>query len=621
MSEVIIIATLLLPLLGGIVAATTKQQSGWILAMLLTLTLGLNLVTFLNLGDALVVEWFWLTDVRLRFEYTQVSGALLMLVLLIATLVTIYSIAYMKEEPRKHHYFGFLGFFVFAMCGLLMAQHLILTFIFWELVGFASYLLIGFWYKKESVATSARQAFMVNRFADGLLLAGILWVLGSRTTEAWAFVPSLLIVLGAIGKSAQLPYSGWLTKAMVGPTPVSALIHAATMVAAGVYVTYTLSPQLHPAVLEVTAYIGGFTAFYGAVCALTQFDIKRILAYSTISQLGYMVLAVGVGARGFAIFHLWTHAFFKSGLFLGAASIIHYMAHHRNGDDPQDIRNMGGLRKEQPTLFYLFFIFSLALMGIPLFAGFLSKEGILAATTDHYLLSFLGFATVALTAFYVVRMLLYVFDGESVKNKGNESVLTNGVLSVLATGSIWIGYSLNPFSHDFLLVDLFGGSDAHASIFVTLGSFLLVGIGGGYSYFKFKHMDRSKSYLTSRIAAVSYNGFYLNHLYELIAKGAYWLALLYRRGLKLNPASAISYSKSRFKIDTVLHGIGLATVLFAKMLALVDRFIIDGVVNTLAIGSGFVGSYLARINARKAQIQLIWMAIFLILVLAFLFLF
>jgi NADH-quinone oxidoreductase subunit L len=355
--------------------------------------------------------------------------ALSMMMLLIVTgvggAIHIYSFGYMHADRSFSRFFAFMSLFTFSMLGIVLANNFIELFIFWELVGVSSYLLIGFWFEKPSAGDAAKKAFIVNRLGDFGFLLGILMVwglLGSLNFTAlqnkltadpaalggMASIAALLIFCGAVGKSAQFPLHVWLPDAMEGPTPVSALIHAATMVAAGVYMLCRILFLLNADALHVIAWIGGFTALLAALIAVQQNDIKRILAYSTLSQLGYMVMSVGLAGPAPAMFHLTTHAFFKALLFLGAGSVIHAM------HDEQDIWKMGSLQKKMPVTFWTFLVGTLALSGVPPFSGFYSKDSILGQALEQksYLLFILGAAVAGLTAFYMFRLFYVAFLGK-----------------------------------------------------------------------------------------------------------------------------------------------------------------------------------------------------------------
>ena len=372
----------------------------------------------------------WLSIGELHIDFGLKLDALSLMMMLIVTgvggAIHIYSFGYMHEDSGFSRFFACLSLFTFSMLGVVLANNFIQLFIFWELVGVSSYLLIGFWFEKPSAADAAKKAFFTNRLGDFGFLLGILVVwtaLGSLNFStlqqtlianptalgAIASIAGLLIFCGAMGKSAQFPLHVWLPDAMEGPTPVSALIHAATMVAAGVYMLCRIIFLLDPTALHVIAWIGGFTALLAALIAIQQNDIKRILAYSTLSQLGYMVMAVGLAGPTPAMFHLTTHAFFKALLFLGAGSVI-IALHHE-----QDIWKMGGLRKKMPVTFWTFLFGTLALCGVPPFSGFYSKDSILAQALEqrNYPLFALGVVVAGLTTFYMFRLFYVAFLGKA----------------------------------------------------------------------------------------------------------------------------------------------------------------------------------------------------------------
>jgi NADH-quinone oxidoreductase subunit L len=370
--------------------------------------------------------------VNVAFLWDPLSAVMALVVSGVGFLIHVYSLGYMAHDPGYKRYFTYLNLFTFAMLILVLADNFLLLFVGWEGVGLCSYLLIGFWYTKDSASNAGKKAFIVNRIGDFGVLIGmflLFWTLGSLTFAevfhkaplvytAGAALPTaiaLLFFLGATGKSAQIPLFVWLPDAMEGPTPVSALIHAATMVTAGVYLFVRASGlfALAPDALAVVAVIGALTAIFAATIGLVQNDIKRVLAYSTVSQLGYMFLAVGAGAYVAAIFHLMTHAFFKALLFLGSGSVIE-ACHHE-----QDMRKMGGLGKKLPITRNTFIIGSLALAGVPIFAGFFSKDEILYNTFTSSglgelgkVLWVVGAAAALLTAFYITRAVAMTFFGE-----------------------------------------------------------------------------------------------------------------------------------------------------------------------------------------------------------------
>lgn len=374
-----------------------------------------------------LVPWlpFGAGELTVGVRVTALNAAMLLMVSIVSTFVFLFARGYMRGDDRFSRFYQYLNLFVFAMLGLVVSPNLLQFYIMWELVGVCSYLLVGFWYFKPEAAAAAKKAFVVTRIGDvGLFIAMILLYLHTGTFDfhlmfariAHAAVVSpiitvaaLLTFVGAIGKSAQFPLHVWLPDAMEGPTPVSALIHAATMVAAGVYLVARMYPvfEAAPVALETVAIIGGITALLAASIGLTQRDIKRVIAYSTMSQLGYMMLGLGVGAYTAGIFHLLTHAFFKALLFLAAGSVIHALG-------TQDLYEMGGLRKMMPITHLAFLAGALALAGIPPFAGFWSKDDILTAafSSGQYLLYAMGLLGVFFTAFYIFRVYFLTFGGQ-----------------------------------------------------------------------------------------------------------------------------------------------------------------------------------------------------------------
>jgi NADH-quinone oxidoreductase subunit L len=368
-------------------------------------------------------------ETSVSFMFDPLAAVMVLVVAGVGFLIHVYSIGYMGHDKGYSRYFSFLNLFTFAMLLLVTADNILLMFVGWEGVGLCSYLLIGFWFHKKSAADAGKKAFIVNRIGDFGFLLGIMltfWTFGTlNIREISMQAPGLLVAgggivtaitllyfLGATGKSAQIPLYVWLPDAMEGPTPVSALIHAATMVTAGVFMVARLSALfvLAPVTLAVIAIVGVVTAFYAATIGLVQNDIKRVLAYSTISQIGYMFLGCGVGAFAAGIFHLMTHAFFKALLFLGAGSVIHALS------GEQDMRNMGGLKANIPHTYRVLLIGTLAIAGVPLLSGFFSKDEILwkaySSAQGHTLLWLLGLIAAILTAFYMFRLLFLTFHGK-----------------------------------------------------------------------------------------------------------------------------------------------------------------------------------------------------------------
>ena len=418
-------------------------------------------LAFLQFSAPIRLEYAsWLSDFDFKapiaFYLDQLSLTLTLMITFVCGLIHLYSVGYMKDDPSHARYFALLNIFVFAMLTLVLAENLPLLYLGWEGVGFCSYALIGFWYTEEKNATAGRKAFIVTRIGDTAFGIAMVWMFQLFGTESITelngmgfLMPvgiitalGILLLIGAAGKSAQLPLSVWLPDAMAGPTPVSAQIHAATMVTAGVYLLARMYPLIgsSPVTQAAIAITGCVTAFYAATCACTQRDLKRILAYSTISQIGYMVLGVGAGALTASTFHLLTHAFFKALLFLGAGCVITAL-HHQ-----QDIFAMGGLKRRLPLVYWSFLAGVLCLAGFPGSGGFFSKDAILAALferggTLYGGLYLLGLLTALLTSFYSFRMLFVVFHGEAAPScaKGEENhklpaVMTLTLVPLAVTG-------------------------------------------------------------------------------------------------------------------------------------------------------------------------------------------
>jgi len=383
-------------------------------------------ITWIDVAGALKVPIALTLDALSRTMVLLVSG--------VGALIHIYSLGYMRDDHGKSRYFAALSLFMFAMLGIVLASNFVMLFIFWELVGFTSYVLIGHWFYRDAAADAANKAFITTRIGDFGFMIGILMIWTSTGSIVFAeiaprmsgltsyptflMIVALLIFCGAVGKSAQFPLHVWLPDAMEGPTPISALIHAATMVAAGVYMLVRVAfiIQASQTALVIVAWIGTLTAVMAALIATQQDDIKRILAYSTLSQLGYMIMAVGLASSEAAMFHLFTHAFFKALLFLAAGSVI-VMLHHE-----QNIWKMGGLSKKLPITFVTFGVGALALIGCPPFSGFFSKDAILALAYEHNTPIFaVALFTAFLTAFYVIRMLVIAFFGNPRSDIARES--------------------------------------------------------------------------------------------------------------------------------------------------------------------------------------------------------
>ncbi len=547
---------LLLPLASAVAITLTSLRKGGVAARLsigaCVLAFVLSAVLFGRDASG-VTQFNWISlsdgatsfiaDIALRLD--PLSRLMLLVVTGVASAIHVYSYGYMRHDPGMGRYFAGLSLFMFSMLGIVLADNLLMLFIFWELVGVSSYLLIGFWYEKEAAADAAKKAFLTNRLGDFGFLLGIIlvWALlgtldiGALKTKlltdpnalgALATAAGVLLFCGAVGKSAQFPLHVWLPDAMEGPTPVSALIHAATMVAAGVYLLCRLFflldvPGSHA--LVVIAWTGGLTALLAALMAVQQDDIKRILAYSTLSQLGYMVMAVGLSGSADnpspAMYHLTTHAFFKALLFLGAGSVIHALHHEQN------IWRMGGLVRRLPLTFWTFLVGTLALCGVPPLSGFFSKDGILAlAQHGNVALFALAVLVAGLTAFYMFRLVFVAFIGPAksqAPDRAHESppVMT-APLVVLAVPSVLAGfwgineyfgqqYGTRPVEHGFLatLIEPF----THAPGAALSG---LIATAAGFALAFALYRNAVTDPLPSRLGLVARwlrNRFYFEELY------------------------------------------------------------------------------------------------------------
>jgi NADH-quinone oxidoreductase subunit L len=471
------------------------------------------------------IDWATIGDfsIQIGIKLDQLSTGMMTVVTGVGALVHIFSLSYMKDDAAKNRYFTGLSLFMFSMTGIVLSSNFIMTFIFWELVGLSSYLLIGHWYHKDSAADAAKKAFLCNRVGDFGFMIGILMLWGITGTLAFdeMKVPAeisagvlsaavLCIFCGAVGKSAQLPLHVWLPDAMEGPTPVSALIHAATMVAAGVYMLFRLQLSLGFEVFEglqasaVIAWTGGITALVAALMAVQQDDIKRVLAYSTLSQLGYMVMAVGLISGEAGMFHLFTHAWFKALLFLGSGAVIHACHHEQN------IWKMGGLLKKMPLTGITFFLGFAALIAVPFTSGFFSKELILHAAHEKQSALFWIAATVAvLTPFYMTRLFIVAFLGKPRSENSDHAhevgplmLLPLILLSVLAVGA---GYG---FAHKLAPAVPEHAGEFHVNFLFWVSVTALV-IGAGFALLLYTGKDKDPLSVP-----VLKNRFYIDGFYD-----------------------------------------------------------------------------------------------------------
>lgn len=642
MDHILLYIILLAPLVsGGVSFFVLKKWAGQVLVGFSALVLFSAVWAWMNVPAGTGVEFDWIVAGANVFEvglyYDQLAGIMAIVVAIVALLVAVFSLEYMKHDEAQPRYFALLGLFAFSMYGIVLSSNLLLTFVFWELVGFSSYLLIGFWFEKAAPPISSFKAFLMNKVGDiGFLLGIFILFAYFKTLNIESLIEldplnaglptTMLMLMGiglflaAVGKSAQFPLQTWLPDAMTGPTPVSALIHAATMVAAGVYLMVRVFPLLAPEVLTIISVIGGITAFMGAFAAFAQNDIKKILAYSTVSQLGYMIMAVGAGFPVSAFVHLTTHAFFKAGLFLCSGSIIHYYheTKHEAKFDPQDITNMGGLRKVLPITFIAFTLCMLSLAGLPLFSGFLSKEMILngLASADHLPLSVMvfGFASVFMTAAYMARLYFKVFfNGDAKDEKYSEATVVKVPLLVLSVLSIGFVFSANPLNPDSswllpILADFSGSAIAQHFTLVPILSISLALAGLLFSY-----LYVEKQMLTGLVATVksltyqlSNQNFYLDKFYKraivrgslVLAKAAYWW--------------------DQRVVDRVVNLIGKTQVVLAFFTGWFDRSIVDGGVKLITWTVNFAGNRTRQIQGGNLQGYLVW-AVFGVLLIFYFF--
>ena len=556
MDTTLALVLVLAPFIGFLInvffgKAIGKTLSGTIGTLAVAVSFVVTLLFFLQINQTnkpIVIslfDWIQISNFKIDFGFLldQLSILWLLFVTGIGSLIHLYSISYMHDDEKMHTFFSYLNLFVFFMITLVVGSNLLVMFIGWEGVGLCSYLLIGFWYKNQEYNDAAKKAFIMNRIGDLGLLIGI-FILGalfssldfttlktalSATTNVdpyWLTAAALALFIGACGKSAQIPLYTWLPDAMAGPTPVSALIHAATMVTAGIFMITRLNFlfDLTPFVQNIIAIVGAITALVAATIGLVQNDIKKVLAYSTVSQLGLMFLALGLGAYEVAVFHVITHAFFKACLFLGSGSVIHAL----HGE--QDMRKMGGLKKAMPITFWTMLISSLAIAGVFPFAGFWSKDEILMVAFHHNIaLWVVGSVASILTAFYMFRLMYLTFfkefrGTEEQKHHLHESpALITFPLIVLGTlaavgglinlpGSTWLHHYLSPLFSKATEEHALGSTEYMLMGIALVGAF--VGIGIAYSkYIKQNNVPEEDDKILG-FAKVLYNKYYVDEFYE-----------------------------------------------------------------------------------------------------------
>jgi len=655
----------LLPLVAFIinilVGKRLPRQGDWVSigAVGISLMLSISMFTgmLLDYNPDFKIESFWTWihlgafNIDLGFMIDNITIIMLLVVALISTMSHLFSIKYMEGDPRYSRYFAYLSLFTFSMNGIVLANNLMLLYMSWELVGLSSFLLIGFWYEKNSAANAANKAFLTNRVGDIGFFIGIMIIFMTIGSVSYGDVFSgvsegnlsgtlltfagLGLFMGAMGKSSQVPLHIWLPDAMEGPTPVSALMHAATMVAAGVFMMVRLFPIMSPDALVCVAYIGGITAIFASVIAVTQNDIKKVLAYSTVSQLGYMIMSVGTGAYVSAFFHLVTHAAFKANLFYGSGSVIHAMHHalhkkHDDSTDPQDMRNMGGLKTKMPITYGAMLIGTLAISGVPFFSGFLSKDAILAGTLSfatqnpiHFLLPIFGFGAALLTAFYMFRLMFMTFHNEPNKPELMDDIHESpwemtSPLIVLSGLSFFIFFTLpyfNPFSGHGWFTDIIQARDSfvlgaitayeiaegihHSHITAMILSLLVAGTGiylAWQMYLK-KRLDPnwfSEKYKT--LFLLSNHKFYVDELYS---------RYLYTPVLKL--ANRIAYLDWEIYDKYFINGFGKVTNWLSHKTGKVDYEGIDqGVVDSFSRNTRRIGKMLQAVQTGKLQTYMLF---------------
>ncbi|MCA5006513.1 NADH-quinone oxidoreductase subunit L [Sphingobacterium bovistauri] len=613
----------LLPFLAFVIQAVLGRKSTSGIFSLVAIVMSTILSGFFVFSEVwnsipLHADYTWFTIGEKTFDIGILLNNLTVLmqfiVCIIALPVHIYSKSYMKGDSGIHRYWMYLSLFCFAMLGLTISKNLLMMYIFWELVGFASYLLIGFWFTKDSAVQANKKAFLINRIGDLGFLIGIsvlfttfgtldiVDILGKDglfyhgiidRNSGLMTAAGICFFLGAMAKSAQFPLHLWLPDAMEGPTSVSSLIHAATMVAAGVFLLSSIFPLFNETVLLIIAIIGTITAITSSIFALAQYDIKKVLAFSTISQLGYMMVAVGIGAWDAGMFHLATHAFFKCLLFLSAGAVIHEMSHlkaNSNIDfDPQDMRNMGGLRQYMPKTFVLMSIASLALAGFPLTSGFLSKDAIVISAFEwalhqgglYLVIPIILVIVSVLTAFYIGRLIFKTFFGTLRVKVGHEAYVHEAPktmlipLAFLAVCSFFFVFSLNPFSYanasimnglyvNYTFPEIYS---LHTIIPITLTLTALISWWLGYNwYVKGKYPLNANS----KLILLAQNQFGMNE----------WMMKTF-----VNPTiqlGKISFWFDKYIVDGIINGTSYILKQLSNLITWIDKYIVDGIVNGIA---------------------------------------
>ncbi|MCZ6635440.1 MAG: NADH-quinone oxidoreductase subunit L [bacterium] len=608
---------LLLPLIGTLVNGLFGGRLGKMSGTIATLAIGGSWLLSLKvltevMGGATLNEdvYIWIAagtfQATVGFQVDALSSIMIVTVTTVSFFVHVYSLGYMSHDRSFARFFTYLNLFVFSMLVLVLANNYLLMFVGWEGVGVCSYLLIGFWFERKSASDAGKKAFIVNRIGDFGFLIGIFLMFGYLGTvqfsEVFEKAPimlstgaatavSLLLFLGAVGKSAQFPLYVWLPDAMEGPTPVSALIHAATMVTAGVYVVarsnvlFTMAPTAG----AVIAWVGVFTALLAASIALVNTDIKRVLAYSTVSQLGYMFMGVGVGAYTAGIFHLFTHAFFKGLMFLAAGSVMHAM------QNELDMRKYGGLLGKMKVTGYTFIIGTIAIAGIPPFSGFFSKDEILAGVfhshvPGHTVIWVLGVLGAVMTSFYMFRLIYMTFFGAPrdahLHDRAHESPASMTVpLIVLAIGSIFVGGLVgwpleNGWIHHFLGPVLAAGHVAHEPNMILISISVVAGFAGFFIAFMMHRSGKLGGESANALHGVLWNKWYVDEIYNAV-------------------------------VVRTVHRLGLG------LWNIFDTIIVDGIVNGLGYFVKGIGWISSRFQTGNTPTYALWMTLGVVVVIYF----
>lgn len=699
-TETLIILNLMFYLIGfavlfGIKPSILGEFSGWISLVIniLGIIFSFNLNTLVYEDYLIHFNWIDIGSTKFNYGFLVNNQTIFMygLVQTIGVFVQLFSIKYLKNDPRISKYFGFLNLFLFSMLGLVVSSNLLQMFIFWELVGFCSFLLIGFWYHKKSANDAARKAFIVNRIGDVFFLVGIMMLyLLTNTLEFFEITEALqyknmpgfdfmslnaqrdlcvfFIFGGVVAKSAQFPLQIWLPDAMQGPTPASALIHAATMVVAGIFLLGRISPIITPDAGFVIALTGAITSVIGGFSAIFQNDIKKVLAYSTISQLGMMVAGMGIGSVGATFFHLTTHAFFKAGLFLCAGAVIDYFHHE------QDMRKMGNLIRKTPAIFYGYLICAASIIGMPFTSGYLSKESLLNAfvaygwsenvVTYRIIIPILIGISAFFTAFYMIRQLVMVFferqenpvekmidstkrtmegvyktfqdllnadedntkEGSTLLFLQNLSVFEVSILS-LSFASLWLLFSPSPFSyHESWFLENF----KHQTIefnWIPISAFgifltaLLISYNTTSSEIRSYYLGEKPAGAKRSFYLLGYHNFYidkfLSKTFERVILGKpiaqisrlieTEISFYYLKGL-----GNLIHSFEKKGIDVVVTKLSNGLLQFSKFSLLIEQTIIDNTVLKVSSGIKNIGDKLRRVQEGKMQLYILSMVIILV---------